>query len=49
MRQETLHAPHGREIAPHVCPKCFQEFEALWLFNKHQREAHQEPKGLRNS
>lgn len=43
MRQETLHAPHGREVEPYVCPKCHQEFEALFQFNKHVREAHREP------
>ncbi len=45
MRVPTLHAEHGREIEPYVCPKCFQPFEALFLLNKHVREAHQEEKG----
>ena len=46
MRVETLHAPAGIEVKPFVCGKCFREFEALWLFNKHQRESHQEAKVL---
>lgn len=45
MKVETLHAPHGREIDGYRCPKCSQEFEALFQFNKHIREAHQEQKG----
>ena len=47
MRVETLTAPHGREIDPFVCPKCEREFEALFLLNKHTREEHREPQGLR--
>jgi hypothetical protein len=39
---ETLHAPHG--IEPYVCPRCFAEFHALFLFNKHVREKHPQEK-----
>ena len=35
---ETLHAPHGAPV--YTCPKCFQEFWALFLFNRHVREIH---------
>jgi hypothetical protein len=40
VRVETLHAPHGREVEPYVCPKCYASFEALFLFRKHVRDAH---------
>jgi uncharacterized C2H2 Zn-finger protein len=46
VRAETLHAPHGREMDPWVCPKCFHPFEALFLYIRHIREAHQEKRGL---
>lgn len=44
MRVETLHSPHGREIVPYICPKCFQEFEALFTFHKHVKDTHGEKK-----
>lgn len=40
MTIQTLHAQHGTQ--GYVCPKCHQEFVALFLFNKHVREAHPE-------
>ena len=27
----------------YVCPKCHHEFETLFAFNRHVREAHPEP------
>jgi uncharacterized C2H2 Zn-finger protein len=46
MRVDTLHAPHGREVQPYVCPKCHHTFEAFFELIRHVREAHKEPKGL---
>lgn len=31
---------------PYVCPKCFREFAALFLYVKHLREMHGEKAGL---
>ena len=48
MRVETLTAPHGREIVPYICPKGFQEFEALFTFHRHVKDAHPEKKECGN-
>ncbi len=47
MKAETLHAPHGVEA--YVCPKCFEEFAALFLFHKHVREKHPETRAQLNT
>ena len=47
MKVETLHSPHGRETEPpYVCPRCHHSFQALFIYLRHIREAHQERKGL---
>ena len=46
MKQETLHAPHGTNWQMWGCPKCGEQFHALFLLTRHTRDKHQEPKGL---
>jgi len=36
----TIDIPSRWPWDAYVCPRCFQEFWALFLFTKHAREAH---------
>lgn len=36
----VIDVPNRWPWEPYTCPKCFQEFWALFLFNRHVREIH---------
>ena len=44
--EAAIEGRHLMTDPAYTCPKCFQTFEALFIFLRHLRESHQEPKGL---